>query len=369
MAERVSSLTHLSLRSLSASNQPPPEQLKQLSDNLTLLRKIANDYPMGTFHFISYVIDSEKWYLLDLLESRPEYDYGCKSFSLGDLLENAPANVEVDHTVLERIDMIYALTGLLDIQSVYGCYESLNPDMWKEYEEILSRVNKCVDNRRPFCFVDFPKEVARARENCVGIKVIQVSTYEMLMFRHLTRLHHMLMCYTKDVMELHKVPDGSPFPVRDGEAFIREMISRFHSEPEALPGVRRYYYQSILRKMGLSPDYAGVFMSYVAPSDACPEEFTEVLSKVREQFSIVEAGGESNWNVGFFVSLVAAEFPEKISALFAMGVRVHQPVNLRIYRLEIKGGWNEDWCRWGECLHHDRMALALVDMATREELR
>jgi len=364
MAERVAPLSHLLLSTPLTPKSATPSHLAPLADNLVFLRKIANNYPEGTFHFISYVVESEKWYLLDLLEDRVEYDF--TSFSLGGLLENAPTRAGVDERVIERIDMVYALTGLLDLQDVYGCYHGISTNMWGGNEKLFDSVEACIEDGRPFCFAT-PGEVTTIEKEHPEIEVFVRSNSGVEYCRHLTRLHMMLKCCTTSVMELHKLPNGSPFPVRDGESFVREMIVRFHPEPEALDGVRRYYYQSILRKMGLKAEYTDIFLSYVSLSTASPEKFTEVLDELRKELDSIERGDESIWNPMFFVSLVAAECPEKVGVLYNAGMRVDQrQMDHHVYNF-VMGGRTGEYSIWGELPHHDVIARALIAMEEKQE--
>jgi hypothetical protein len=364
MANRIAPLGHLALSVLSTPKQRLPPYLAALGDNLVLLRKIANNYPEGTFHFISYVVESEKWYLLDLLEDRAEYDF--TSFSLGRLLENSHTKAGVSESVIERIDMVYALTGLLDLKDVYGCYHGANTNMWGGNEDLFDSVEACIEDGRPFCITSSGM-VTTIEEKYPEIEVLVFSENGVEYCRHLIRLHMMLKCCERSVMELHKLPDGSPFPVRDGESFVREMIVRFHLEPECLEGVRRYYYQSILRGMGLKGEYADIFMSYVSPSSASQEKFTEVLDELRRELDSIEQGNESGWSGLILAAFVAAECPEKVGVLYKARMRVVQrQMDHHVYNFVMRGMFGE-YSIWGELPHHDVIARALIAMEEKQE--
>lgn len=358
MANRIAPLGHLALSVLSTPKQRPPPYLAALGDNLILLRKIANDYPDGTFHFVCYVIESEKWYLLDLLEGITKYD--CKTFSFDCLLENIPS-CPVETTTFDRIDLVYALTGLMDLVAQYGETPGRDPDMWSD-EDIMEEIAECVKDKRPFCIMEGEEDDTIIKSKYPNIHICRFTPYGVQSSRHLIRLHHMLMCSTNDVMGLHKLPDGSSFPTRDGQAFVREMITRFHPQPEAMNVVRRYYYQSILREMKLKVEYIDVVMEYVSPNDACPEKFTQAIEEVRREFAIVQAGGTSTWYPGFFISLVAAECPWNVGVLVSMGVRVYNYSDHGKYRFRMKDSYIRRWDTWGECPHIDVLAIALIGM-------
>lgn len=335
--------------------------LEQLADNLTLLRKVANDYPFGTFHFISLVINTEKWYLLDLLEPLVELNYS--TFSIEPLLGRGPTDV-IYSTTFGRIDMIYALVGLCNLSDYGEGYFGDEANMWTMDSNggFTTIVEECIQNKVPFCFVKHGVDTTAIEKHHDGIQIFRYNAYWVEFYRNLVRLHQMLTCCDSITMELNKLPDGSPFSVRDGGVLIREMIVRFGEGAEMLGDSRGYYYQSILRSMGLGPEYIDIFIDCVEFCDASSEKFKKVLDELKKEFVSIEQGDKPPEDIVSFIPFVAAACPEKVDVLFRMGIGIYQNNGGGWFGFTVRGVlyWGQRY--WGKHPHYDTLALALIDM-------